>query len=121
MLLEIPDALKATLLGANTVKGPVPLSVVAKFAFTTADLSNEKSLLVETISVIVLGMVSAGSSLLLEHEMNGPVHNASNIADDRRFLLNTFMSFNFYVTNSFANKAICVRTQIPSSCPRWPY
>ena len=35
----IPAAVKAALSGANTVKGPVPLKVVAKLAFTTASSS----------------------------------------------------------------------------------
>lgn len=34
--MVIPEVINAESLGANTVYGPVPLSVVARFALTTA-------------------------------------------------------------------------------------
>jgi hypothetical protein len=36
VLMVIPEVINAESLGANTVYGPVPLSVVARFALTTA-------------------------------------------------------------------------------------
>jgi hypothetical protein len=53
----MPTAAKASLLGAKTVKGPVPLKVVARPALVTAALRVLNSLVVVT-RVAIFGVVS---------------------------------------------------------------
>ncbi|MEP6950486.1 MAG: hypothetical protein ABI863_14470 [Ginsengibacter sp.] len=75
----IPVAVKAASLGANTVNGPAPLSVVANPAFTTAAFRMVKSLFEETTSVMVFEAgVLLSSSFLHEEMINKNVSPARN-------------------------------------------
>src|SRR5690606_39171246 len=69
-LLVIPEAAKASLSGAKTLKGPGPLRVVPRFAFTTADFKVEKLAFAETTSVMVFGEPSLSLSFLQEVKEN---------------------------------------------------
>ena len=82
----IPAAAKAVLSGANTVKGPVPLKVPSKPAFTTASFNTLKLALPTTTLVIVLG-VGAGSSFLQDDKLiNEPAIKAKKVVFAKFFI-----------------------------------
>ncbi len=74
----MPDAVNAALSGAKTVKGPLPLSVAARFALITAVSSVLKFASATTRSVMVLDAGAGPGSSSSQDEKDAKAPNANN-------------------------------------------